>query len=56
MQYVPDASMPADFLTKWIDKTKFARSVRYTRTQRALKAIVRGANRHLTFFPELRDG
>ena len=29
LQYVPDENMPADFLTKWIPRSKLERSIRY---------------------------
>ena len=29
LQYVPDEDMPADFLTKWIPRSKLERSIRY---------------------------
>ena len=35
LRYIPDAHMPADFLTKWIPAPKFATSIRYATNSRA---------------------
>ena len=40
LQYVSDENMPADFLTKWIPRSKLERSVRY-----ATRSIARQASR-----------
>ena len=39
LRYVPDANMPADFLTKWIPAAKFATSIAYVTNSRALGAF-----------------
>ena len=37
--HIPDANMPADFLTKWIPAAKFATSIAYVTNSRALGAF-----------------
>ena len=43
LRFVPDESMPADFLTKWIPQAKLDKSVAYATNSRASGAASRRA-------------
>ena len=39
VEFTPDASMPADFLTKWINAVKFRASLLYARGSRVMSGV-----------------